>query len=160
MSSSREAKLGRLLQETGQSLAVAESCTGGLIGNLITNVPGSSSYFIGGVIAYANVVKVEILGVTLTTLDSFGAVSKETVQEMTKGIRSLLNADIGLSVSGIAGPEGGTKEKPVGTVWIGLGTTEFDRAEKFLFSGDRESIKQQAAQSALEIAIRYLSEDN
>ena len=102
----------------------------------------------------------EVLGVSPATLDSFGAVSKETVLEMAKGIRNSLNVDMGLSVSGIAGPEGGTKEKPVGTVWIGVSTPKLDEAEMFTFSGDRGSIKEQAAQSAMEIAIRYLSEQN
>jgi PncC family amidohydrolase len=156
----QEVMLGNLLKENGLSLAVAESCTGGLVGHLITNVPGSSAYFSGGVIAYANEVKIEVLGVSPATLESFGAVSKETVLEMAKGIRALLEADIGLSVSGIAGPEGGTKEKPVGTVWIGLSSSRLESAKLFKFSGDRQNVKEQAAQSALEVAIRYLSEEN
>lgn len=150
--------LANLLREKGLWLAVAESCTGGMIGHLITNIPGSSAFFKGGVIAYANEVKMEALGVSPTTLDSFGAVSNETVLEMANGIRSSFDADIGLSVSGIAGPEGGTREKPVGTVWIGLSTPKFDEAQVFLFSGDRKSIKEQAARSAMGIAINYLSE--
>ena len=158
MSISKEVRLGNLLHDNGLWLAVAESCTGGMLGHLITNMPGSSAYFKGGVIAYANEVKVEVLGVSPATLDSFGAVSKETVLEMANGIRRSFYVDIGLSVSGIAGPEGGTKEKPVGTVWIGVSTPMLDEAELFLFSGDRKSIKEQAAQSAMEIAIRYLSD--
>ena len=160
MSTSREARLGNLLRDSGLWLAVAESCTGGMLGHLITNMPGSSAYFKGGVIAYSNEIKMEVLGVSPATLDSFGAVSKETVLEMAKGIRNSLNVDMGLSVSGIAGPEGGTKEKPVGTVWIGVSTPKLDEAEMFPSSGDRGSIKEQAAQSAMEIAIRYLSEQN
>ena len=159
MSSSKEIRLGRLLIENGLWLAVAESCTGGMLGHLITNVPGSSSYFKGGVIAYANEIKMGILGVTTETLDSYGAVSEQTVLEMAKGVRDVFRADIGISVSGIAGPDGGTEEKPVGTVWIGLSTSGYDLAESCSFSGDRERIKQQAAQSAIEIAIRYLSEE-
>jgi PncC family amidohydrolase len=159
MSHTVEVALGALLKDAGLSLAVAESCTGGMIGHLITNVPGSSAYFRGGVIAYANQVKIKVLGVSPGTLDTFGAVSEETVQEMASGIRALLDTDIGLSVSGIAGPEGGTKEKPVGTVWIGLVAPNYIRARVYLFSGDRESIKQQAARSALEIAVRYLSKE-
>jgi PncC family amidohydrolase len=158
MTTSAEARLGNLLSDNGLWLAVAESCTGGMLGHLITNVPGSSAYFKGGVIAYANEVKMGVLGVSPATLDSFGAVSKETVLEMAKGIKNSFDVDIGLSVSGIAGPEGGTEEKPVGTVWIGLCTRKVTQAEAFLFSGDRKSIKKQAAQSAMEIAIRYLSE--
>lgn len=160
MSTTLKFQLGKLLIQNKLWLAVAESCTGGLLGHLITNVPGSSAYFKGGVIAYANEVKMELLGVSPATLDSFGAVSEETVLEMARGISSSLNTDIGLSVSGIAGPEGGTQEKPVGTVWIGLSTPKLDNAEMFLFSGDRQSIKEQAAQSAIEIVIQYLSEKN
>lgn len=160
MSTSKEVRLGNLLRDNGLWLAVAESCTGGMLGHLITNMPGSSAYFKGGVIAYANEIKVEVLGVSPTTLDSFGAVSKETVLEMAYGIRHSFNADIGLSVSGIAGPEGGTNEKPVGTVWIGVSIPKVSVAEVFLFSGDRKSIKEQAAQSAVEITIRYISDRN
>lgn len=146
--------------ENGRWLAVAESCTGGMLGHLITNVPGSSSYFKGGVIAYANEIKMGILGVTTETLDSYGAVSEQTVLEMAKGVRAALEADIGLSVSGIAGPDGGTEAKPVGTVWIGLSTPKLEKAEVFLFSGDRQSIKEQAAQSAIAMAIQYISKED
>jgi PncC family amidohydrolase len=160
MSSSKEIRLGRLLIENGLWLAVAESCTGGMLGHLITNVPGSSSYFKGGVIAYANEIKMGILGVTTETLDSYGAVSEQTVLEMAKGVRAALEADIGLSVSGIAGPDGGTEAKPVGTVWIGLSTPKLEQAEMFLFSGDRQSIKEQSAQSAIAMAIQYISKED
>jgi PncC family amidohydrolase len=159
MSISREMQLGELLSENSLWLAVAESCTGGMLGHLITNVPGSSSYFKGGVIAYANEIKMGILEVSEETLDSYGAVSNETVLEMAKGVRTALKADIGISVSGIAGPDGGTEGKPVGTVWVGLSTPKLDKAEVFLFSGDRQDIKEQAAQSAMQMAISYLSEE-
>jgi PncC family amidohydrolase len=157
MSTPREIQLGRLLNKNGLSLAVAESCTGGMLGNLITNVPGSSSYFYGGVIAYANKIKMELLGVSANTLESFGAVSRQTVLEMAKGVRAALGADIGLSISGIAGPDGGTAEKPVGTVWIGISDKNTQNAEMFLFSGDRREVKERAAQTAMQIAISYLS---
>ncbi len=157
MSLTREIQLGRLLSKSSLSIAVAESCTGGLLGHLITNVPGSSVYFNGGVIAYSNEVKVKILGVSAHTLDSYGAVSRETVLEMARGARTTLNADIGLSISGIAGPDGGTDDKPVGTVWFGISDENMDDAEVYLFSGDRQKIKEQAAQTAMQMAISYLS---
>lgn len=149
--------LGGLLSETDLWLAVAESCTGGLIGHMITNVPGSSAYFRGGVIAYANEVKVESLGVSAATLEEYGAVSKETVVEMANGVREALDADIGLSVSGIAGPEGGTDEKPVGTIWIGLSTNDKEAADLFHFTGERLEIKEQAARMALQLVLDYLT---
>lgn len=136
---------------TGLSLrlATAESCTGGLIGHCLTNVPGSSSYYQGGVISYANEAKVWLLGVHQETLDQFGAVSRQTVIEMANGARSALEADIGLSVSGIAGPDGGTAEKPVGLVWVGLSYGGVDLARSFQFEGSRRQVKEQAAEMAL-----------
>jgi nicotinamide-nucleotide amidase len=110
--------LGQLLTERNLTLAVAESCTGGYVGHTITRVPGSSSYFMGGLIAYANEIKKDVLGVREDTLMQYGAVSEETAREMAEGICRLMGTDIGLSTTGIAGPAGGTKEKPVGTVWI------------------------------------------
>jgi nicotinamide-nucleotide amidase len=108
-----EVLVGELLRRGGLRLAVAESCTGGLIGHRITNVPGSSTYYMGSVTAYAYEAKVRVLGVRWSTLEKYGAVSQETVLEMASGVRRALAADIGLSVSGIAGPGGGTPEKPV-----------------------------------------------
>src|SRR5664280_2085315 len=113
-----ETRIGKILRQSKLKLAVAESCTGGLIGHRITNVPGSSEYFTGGVIAYAYEAKVSLLGVSWDTLQTYGAVSRETVLEMAAGARLSLEADIALSVSGIAGPGGGLPNKPVGTVWI------------------------------------------
>jgi PncC family amidohydrolase len=151
-----EVRLGELLRQRGLRLAVAESCTGGLIGHRITNVPGSSTYFIGGVISYANEAKVRLLGVHWGTLEEFGAVSQETVLEMARGVRSLLAADIGLAVSGIAGPGGGTPGKPVGTVWIGLSAPDHEQAWSYRFEGDRVQIKEQAAEGALRRLADYL----
>lgn len=153
-----EIHLGELLSESDLWLAVAESCTGGLIGNLITNAPGSSAYFRGGVIAYSNEVKMGMLKVSESTLHEFGAVSEETVLEMAIGVRKALKTDIGLSVSGIAGPDGGTEEKPVGTVWIGLSTNEMETAELFHLKGERQEIKEQAARMALQLVLDYLSD--
>ena len=158
MTQPREFYLGQILSESGLWLAVAESCTGGLIGHLITNVPGSSSYFRGGVVAYANEIKMGMLRVSAATLDNYGAVSKETVLEMARGVREALETDIGLSVSGIAGPDGGTDGKPVGTVWIGLSTKKLENAEMFIFSGDRQKVKEQAAHMALQLVIDYLTD--
>jgi PncC family amidohydrolase len=137
-------------------LAVAESCTGGLIGHRITNVPGSSTYYMGSVTAYAYEAKVRLLGVRWSTLEKYGAVSEETVLEMARGVRLALAADIGLSVSGIAGPGGGTPEKPVGLVWIGLSTHDFDEAWRYQFPGDRLQVKEKTADEALLLLADYL----
>ena len=149
--------LGRLLRQLGMRMSVAESCTGGLISHLITNVPGSSDYFLGGVTVYANEAKVRFLGVRWETLEKYGAVSREIVMEMAEGVRTALAADVGLSVSGIAGPGGGTPERPVGTTWIGLNTTRVGQARCFQFVGDRLSVKEQAARMALQLLVEYLS---
>ena len=156
MSEPIEAQVGGLLRQRGWSLAVAESCTGGLIGHRLTNVAGSSDYFNGGVIAYANSAKVNLLGVSQETLNTSGAVSRETVLEMAAGARRSLEADIAISVSGIAGPGGGTPDKPVGTVWIGLAAPDGSRARVFYFPGDREQIKAAAVQAALSMLLDYL----
>jgi len=147
---------GRLLRSRGLRLAVAESCTGGLIGHLITNVPGSSTYYLGSVTAYAYEAKVRLLGVRWETLEKYGAVSKETVLEMARGVRTALAADIGLSVSGIAGPGGGTPDKPVGLVWIGLSAEQVDEAWRNIWPGDRLQVKEQSAQAALQMLVDYL----
>ena len=154
-----EVKVGEILRQRGQRLAVAESCTGGLISHLVTNVAGSSTYFVGGVTAYSNEVKVNLLGVRLETLERFGAVSSETVLEMAHGVRNALAADIGISVSGIAGPDGGTPEKPVGTVWIGLSSPQEEYSRHFLWTGDRLDVKVQSAQAALMLLLEYLQEE-
>jgi len=148
--------VGELLRQRGLWLAVAESCTGGLIGHLLTNVPGSSDYFLGGVIAYANEAKVGLLGVRQDTLEKHGAVSQETALEMARGVRTAMQAGIGISVTGIAGPSGGTVEKPVGTVWIGLSSNDEEYARHFQWSGNRLSVKKQSAQAALQMLRQYL----
>jgi PncC family amidohydrolase len=151
-----EIKVGELLRRLGLKLAVAESCTGGLVGHRITNVPGSSEYFIGGVTAYAYEAKVKLLGVSWDTLSRYGAVSRETVLEMAHGVRNAFGADIGVSVSGIAGPGGGMPEKPVGLTWIGLSASGFEQARSFVFPGDRLEVKEQAAKQALCMLSEYL----
>ena len=156
MKISREEKLGKLLREKHWKIAIAESCTGGLVGHRLTNVPGSSEYYLGSVTAYANEVKMKLLSVSKVTLDKHGAVSHESVVEMAAGIRSLLDAAMGVSISGIAGPGGGTKEKPVGLVWIGLSADDFECAQSYHFDGQRHEVKEKAADKALDMAISYL----
>jgi PncC family amidohydrolase len=156
---SLETQVGRLLHEYGLKLVLAESCTGGLLGSRITDVPGSSEYFLGGVVAYAYEAKVTLLNVSWDTLNTKGAVSRETVLEMARGIRDAMKADIAVSVSGIAGPGGGTPEKPVGTTWIGLVTAEGEWAQIFYFTGDREANKKFAAEAALKMLLDYLQKD-
>lgn len=152
-----EVQVGRLLQERKLKLALAESCTGGLIGNRITDVPGSSEFFWGSIVAYAYEAKAALLGVSWDTLNQRGAVSQETVLEMARGTRQALSTDIGLSVSGIAGPGGGTEEKPVGTTWIGLVTGDGQWAKQYLFPGDRAQNKASAADAALQLLLDCLN---
>ena len=151
-----EARVGELLRARRLSLATAESCTGGLISNRITDIPGSSDYYIGGFVAYAYEAKVASLGVSWDTLHAYGAVSRETVLEMARGAREALGAQLGLSVSGIAGPAGGLPNKPVGTTWVGLATTEHEWARHFLLAGDRMQIKMAAADEALRLLLDHL----
>lgn len=156
MDESLESRIGELLRERGLKLATAESCTGGLIAHRITNIPGSSDYFLGGVVAYAYEAKVAQLGVPWETLQAYGAVSRETVVEMARGARRTLEADLAVSVTGIAGPGGGLPEKPVGTTWIGLSTPEGEWARRFVWDGDRAQNKAYSAQAALQFVIDYL----
>lgn len=151
-----EQHIGNLLRQRGLKIASAESCTGGLIADRITDIPGSSDYFVGGVVAYAYEAKVALLHVTWDTLRLHGAVSRETVIEMARGVRTALGADIGISVSGIAGPGGGLPDKPVGTTWIGLSARDGDWARKFTWNGDRISNKESSAQAALQFVLDYL----
>jgi nicotinamide-nucleotide amidase len=153
-----ETLIGDLLRRRGWSLATAESCTGGLIGDKITNVPGSSDYYLGGVIAYSNQVKMEQLGVQSDILEQYGAVSRETVIEMARGVRLRFRSDVSLSVSGIAGPGGGSPEKPVGLTWIGLSTPDFEKAWQYLWQGDRLQVKEQTARQALRLLAETLEQ--
>ncbi len=140
-------------------IAVAESCTGGRLGDRITNKPGSSDYFLGGVVSYDNRIKEELLGVKRDTLEAYGAVSAETAREMASGIRERFRAETGLAVTGVAGPGGGTGEKPVGLVYIGLSTPEETVAERYLFSGGRDEVKEQTVVEAMRILAPYLPGD-
>jgi PncC family amidohydrolase len=154
-----ELQIGRLLHDRGLRLALAESCTGGLVGDRITDLPGSSEYFWGSVVAYAYEAKVALLGVSWDTLNTRGAVSPETVLEMARGARRVLATDIAVSISGIAGPGGGTLEKPVGTTWIGLVASDGEWTRQFQFAGDRQQNKSSAADAALQILRDYLLGD-
>ncbi len=151
-----ESVVGGLLLKHRLRLAVAESCTGGLLCNRITNIPGSSAYFAGGLITYSNEAKVALLGVSKKTLDRYGAVSEQTVREMAAGARNRLGTDFAIAVSGIAGPGGGSVEKPVGLVWIALCGNNLELAKSFIFTGDRLDVKQQSAEQALQLLFASL----
>jgi len=140
----------------GLKISTAESCTGGMIAARITAVPGASECFDAGVVTYSNEQKHKLIGVKTETLEQFGAVSQETALEMCKGVKELTNADIGVSVTGIAGPGGGTPEKPVGTVWIGVCSNNTHNALKFLFEGNRDEVRSQTAEKALELAMECI----
>ena len=148
--------VGDLLLKKNITLAVAESCTGGLLSSRITDVSGSSQYYAGGVCSYSNDVKINVLKVSKDTIEKHGAVSEETALEMANGIRSILKTDIGISITGIAGPSGGTDEKPVGLVWIGYSDKTKTYVRKFMFGSIRERNKIRAAQMALQILRKEL----
>ncbi len=157
-----EVEVGKWLRQRGLKLVVAESCTGGLIGDRLTNVPGSSDYYLGSVTAYAYEAKERLLGVRHETLAHYGAVSPEVVLEMARGVRQALAGDfpldklVGISVSGIAGPGGGMPGKPVGLVWIGLSAPDLEQAWKYLWKGNRVENKVLSAQQALQLLLDYL----
>ncbi|MBM4327236.1 MAG: competence/damage-inducible protein A [Deltaproteobacteria bacterium] len=145
-----------LLEERGRSLAVAESITGGLIGEMITRVPGSSRTFMGSIVSYSNRMKTELLGVSTDTLRDHGAVSHECAREMAVGARKAGNADVGLSVTGIAGPDGGTAEKPVGLFFVGLAASSGILTREFFLPGQREWVRTLAAMQTLDTLRRHL----
>ncbi len=152
-----EKKIGLLLKETGLTLSLAESCTGGLIANMLTNVAGSSEYFYGGVVAYSNSAKVKYLGVDESTLKTFGAVSSETAREMADGMRKSSGTDIALAVTGIAGPDGGSPLKPVGLVYIAISGQNETVCRDYIFKGNRGEIKNLTANNALQLLKDYIS---
>lgn len=158
MSESLEETVGELLTRRKLTLALGESCTGGLLGHRLTNVPGSSTYVLGGVVAYSYDAKERLLDVQHNTLYEFGAVSAETAIEMARGARKALGADIGVSVTGIAGPGGGMPDKPVGLVYIALSARDAERVERFVWKGDRAGNKAQSAEAALNLLKEYLDE--
>jgi len=157
-----EVEIARLIREyqakTGKSLTIGtvESATGGRIADRITNVPGSSDYFKGSVVAYSNEVKIALLGVKRKTIENYGAVSEQTALEMAQGGKKVLNVDICVSDTGIAGPSGGTPEKPVGLFYLGLAARDESLSQKHVFPGDREGNKRDAAEAALIMLKQYL----
>ena len=157
-----EAEIARLIREyqakTGKSLTIGtvESASGGRIADRITNVPGSSDYFKGSTVAYSNEVKIALLGVKRKTIENYGAVSEQTALEMARGGRKLLNVDVCVSDTGIAGPAGATPEKPVGLFYLGLAARDASLSQKHIFPGNREGNKRDAAEAALNMLKQYL----
>jgi nicotinamide-nucleotide amidase len=151
-----EEVVGELLCHREMTLAVAESCTGGMLGGRMTAIAGSSRYFLGGIVAYANEVKISRLGVVGDTIEQFGAVSAETAKAMASGVIKALGADLGVSITGIAGPDGGTEDKPVGTVFIGVATANKEIAERFSLGVHRDMIRERSVTAALDMARRVL----
>jgi PncC family amidohydrolase len=149
-------EVGKALARQSLTLAVAESCTGGGLGDAVTDVPGSSAYFLGGVISYGNDAKKSVLGVDAGTLDSKGAVSEEVALMMADGVRRLFGADVGVGITGIAGPTGETPLKPIGLVYIAIQSSERSVCVDHRFSGSRRDIKVQAVQRALEMLKGFL----
>jgi PncC family amidohydrolase len=156
MAPALEEKLRDLMHERGLTLASAESCTGGLVSHRITNVSGSSEFFPGGLVTYSYESKAKLLEIPWETLNGHGAVSEETVLAMARGARKLFGTDISVSVSGIAGPTGGTADKPVGTTWVGFSAVDGEWARHFLWEGDRERNKLESSEAALQMVVDYL----
>ena len=161
-----EFELKELLTKAGLKLSTAESCTGGLVAARIVNVPGSSEYFMGGVVAYDNSIKMKVLNVRAETLLKYGAVSEETAREMVLGVKKLMNTDCAISTTGIAGPSGGTEEKPVGLTYIGVAVKGRVKVFRFIFKDDdpdevnrRNHRRRKAAKKALKLLIELLKEE-
>jgi PncC family amidohydrolase len=153
-----EVQIGRALKQRGWTLAVAESCTGGLVGHKITEVPGSSDYFTGGIIAYAYEAKEKFLAVDPATLEIHGAVSEETAMQMAEGVRKAFEVNIGIGITGIAGPTSDLSEKPVGLTWISVNTAEGATTKSYLWESDRSTNKLLSADAALELALSVIQE--
>ena len=154
-----ERRIGDLLRAKNLTLVTAESCTGGLIGHLLTEVAGSSDYYLGGAVTYSNDMKEHVLGVSKETMIANGAVSEQVAREMAIGARARFGGDIGVSVTGIAGPGGGSDEKPVGLTFIGLSAPWGDTVRKFVWESDREGNKRLSAEAALELIIEEVSKN-
>ena len=153
---SMEEALGNLLKEKKQTIATAESCTGGYIAHLLTNRPGSSAFYLGGFVSYDNQVKIEVLKVDKNSIEEEGAVSETVVKQMANGARNLLKTDLAIATSGIAGPDGGTDEKPVGTVWIAVASANGVTAKKFLFEKNRDRNIRRSAMAAMSMVRKVL----
>jgi nicotinamide-nucleotide amidase len=148
--------IGLLLRKKKLTVATAESCTGGKVGDWITEVSGSSDYYLGGIVSYSNEAKVRLLGVDSKTLASKGAVSEEVALQMASGARNALGANIGVSTTGIAGPTGATKNKPVGLVYIAVSSSKGSVCTENRFAGSRHAVKNQSAEKALEMLIEFI----
>lgn len=157
MTDTLEVLVGQRLKALGATVATAESCTGGLIANLLTDVPGSSAYVEGGVVSYSNAVKERQLGVSPETLTAYGAVSEQTAREMALGARALFGVDYAISVTGIAGPGGDTPTKPVGLTYIGVAWDDGVEVERHVWSGDRVANKAASAEAALRLLLKVMS---
>ena len=153
---SLEAVVGSILKDHGQTLALAESCTGGYLSHLVTSVPGSSAYYIGGVVSYANAVKMEELGIPSDMLELNGAVSKPVVERMAEGVRNALKSDWAVATTGVAGPDGGTPDKPVGTVWLAVAGPHGVVSSKGVFMGTRDLVIRRSAIAALNMLRKQL----
>ncbi|UCE74472.1 MAG: CinA family protein [Methanomassiliicoccales archaeon] len=151
-----EKRVGDALREKKLNISVAESCTGGLICHRITNIPGSSDYFDRGVVVYSNNSKTQLLEVPKLILESFGAVSNETAKAMAEGVKKVSRSDLGLAVTGIAGPGGEKPNKPVGLVYIGLASNKSTMVKEFRFTGSRSEIKDQTSEEALKMLLGFL----
>jgi PncC family amidohydrolase len=149
-------RVGQLLRQKGLTVSVAESCTGGRLVDRITDVPGSSDYFLGGVISYSNAAKEDLLGVERAVLASKGAVSREVALQMASGVRRRLRTDIGVGVTGIAGPTGGSRAKPVGLVFIAVSSETNAICVKYVFNGSRSSIKRQSTEEAVRMLQDFI----
>lgn len=155
----KEKKIRDLCVKQGYTMAVAESCSGGLLSDRLTNVPGSSEYFMGGVIAYNNDVKINILRVPFDIIYTYGAVSGRTALAMAKGVKKLFDTDIGIGITGICGPTGGTTAKPVGLVFVGGVFEGNEVIKEFYFEGERQEVKASAVEEAVSLVIELLGEE-
>jgi len=154
-----QSKVGTLLRKHGRTMCCAESCTGGRVSELIVTIPGSSDYHLGSVTSYANSVKENVLGVPSEIIASKGAVSSECVAKMAEGVRKLMGSDYSVATSGIAGPGGGSKEKPVGLVWIGVSSPRGTFTKSFIFGNDRLSNMESFAEAALQLLYEEIAEN-
>jgi nicotinamide-nucleotide amidase len=151
-----EGVVGRLLLAQKLHLATAESCTGGLLAKRVTDVPGSSQYFERGFVTYSNPAKIEMLGVSTQDLEAHGAVSAPIAEQLARGARRVSGADVGVGITGIAGPEGGTPTKPVGTVFIAVSSPKGEVVRSFRFMGNRVAVRERSVQTALDLVRRHL----
>jgi nicotinamide-nucleotide amidase len=157
---SLQKEVGKTIKAKGKTLALAESVTGGLVSSMITDIPGSSEFFLASLVAYSNEAKVRLLAVNETTLEVSGAVSEDAVKEMADGVRGVVGADIGAACTGVAGPKGGSATKPVGTVWFAVSDGFKHITEKRIFEGGRVEIKRQAAERLLCLIIRFVGKES